>query len=216
MNKETERRTKELSTLPVPDIVYHASNQAGLKALIPCKSTHRQSWVYATTDIAFSAIFLYDGAGDLCCSSGLSNGGPYIYERWRGAFYDAYSGKQGAIYELSGKTFQRSSLLVPVEVISEVAVPVLREIVIVDAMSYLIDLQDEGKIQIFLHDQRPSWIPDDDQDLVDRMVRWTKENPGSDWLTYAEKHHPHLLNRIRQGLSANENEQVNRPGLCKN
>ena len=75
-----------------------------------------------------------------------------------------------------------------------------------DAASYLIDLQDEGKIQIFLHDQRPSWIPDDDQDLVDRMVQWTKENPGSDWLAYAEKHHPHLLNRIRQGLNANENE----------
>ena len=188
MNRDTEQYIREQAALPVPEVVYHASAQSGLEQLVPRESTHQKPWVYATTELAISAIFLSHGGGDLSCSSGLRNGKVFIYERWSGAFDAQYSGKGGSIYGLPGTTFQRGRTSFTGEVISEVAVPVLREIVVGDAKSFLMDLQDAGQVLIFLHGQRPSWISKDDQDLVDRVVQWSKGNPNSGSVRYAECH----------------------------
>ena len=208
LDKSEDRNTMLIkkSLRPVPDVVYHASAESGLEKLAPCESTHRQPWVYATTELAISAIFLNHEGGDLSCSSGLSNGEVYIYERWPGAFDARYEGKGGSIYELPGTTFQCGRTSFTGEVISEVAVPVLREIVIEDAKSYLIDLKSEEQLRIFMHDQRPSWIPEDDQDLVERVIQWSRGNLNSSSVRYTERYLPHLMGRIRQILNVSRTE----------
>lgn len=198
MKPKIEQYIQEQAALPIPDVVYHASAQSGLKRLEPRKSTHRQPWVYATVELAMSAVFLSSEGGDLSCSTGLSNGEIYIYERWPGAFDARYKGRTGSIYELPGDTFEGGRTSFKAEVISEVEVPILREIEIEDTKSHLMSLRDNGQIRIFMNDERPSWIPDDDQDLVDRIVQWSNGNQDSSSVRYAKKHLSHLIESIHK------------------
>ena len=104
------------------------------------------------------------------------------------------------MYELPGRTFERNKTSFTGEVVSEVTVTVLKETPIEDVMSFLLDLKEQDQLDIYSHDQLPPWIPEDDQDLVDRVIQWSKGDLKSGSATYAAKHHPHLMNRIRDGM----------------
>lgn len=186
---------------PVPDVVYHATSQQGLRHVLPHISLHRQPWVYATTDIHLAALFVSKEGSDLSCATGLVNGELYVYERWGGAFDVRYLGRRGSIYELPGKTFQRERTSFLGEVVSEVLVPVLRERRIPDVKAHLLELQRQGHLRIFLHHDRPHWIPRDDQDLVDKVVAWSRNNPNGSDRAYAERNLPHLAARIGRALA---------------
>lgn len=185
----------------MPDVVYHAAGQQGLRRVLPHTSLHRQPWVYATTDIHLAALFVSKEGSDLSCATGLANGELYVYERWDGAFDHRYQGRQGSIYELPGETFQRGRTSFHGEVVSEVSMPVLRELRIPDVKAHLLELQRQGYLRIFLHHDRPHWIPRDDQDLVDKVVAWSRDNPNSPDRAYAERHLPHLAERIGRALA---------------
>ena len=107
----------------MPDVVYHAAGQQGLRRVLPHTSLHRHPWVYATTDIHLAALFVSKEGSDLSCATGLANGELYVYERWDGAFDHRYQGRQGSIYELPGETFQRGRTSFHGEVVSEVSIP---------------------------------------------------------------------------------------------
>lgn len=196
MSRQPSDCDGDLSDTPIPDIVYHASQQDGLSEIKPRKSTHQVPWVYATTEIALAALFLNHDGGDLSCATGLSNGKIYIFERWDGAFDHRYKGRYGSIYLLPGEHFRRGRTSFTGEVVSEVTVPVLREIQVPEIKTYLFELELNGKLQVYLHDNRPGWIPEDDQDLVDRVVAWS-QRPGDRTLDYVKKYHPHLITRIQ-------------------
>ena len=53
-----------------------------------------------------------------------------------------------------------------------------------------------GRLSVFLHDDRPSWIPADDEDLVQQVARVMGKNPKAGSLDYVRRHLPHLVDRI--------------------
>ncbi|MEE8523416.1 MAG: hypothetical protein V3T72_05755 [Thermoanaerobaculia bacterium] len=89
------------------------------------------------------------------------------------------------------------------EVVSEVSVPVLRELRIPDVKIHLLELRRQGHLRILPHHDRPHWIPRDDQDLVDKVVPWSRDHPTSADRAYAERHLPHLTPRIGRALAKN-------------
>ncbi|MDD4381770.1 MAG: hypothetical protein PHE21_00265 [Candidatus Dojkabacteria bacterium] len=64
------------------EYVYHSSKVSGLKVLEPRSSTHKTPWVYATKDIATTAMYLEDNF-DFICQTGFSKDKPYIWERFK-------------------------------------------------------------------------------------------------------------------------------------
>lgn len=179
--------------------VYHASGMQGLTKILPRISTHDEPWVYATKDIALAALFLNSRGGDLSCSVGYLNGQLHICERWQGAFDDRYKGRNGSIYVLPGDTFCEGKTSFDAEVVSDVAVSVIREIQVIDAKTYILELERTGQLRIYMFADRPACYPEDDQDLVDKAVRFAKRHREA-VLRYVELHHPHLLQRVQNAL----------------
>lgn len=107
------------------NVVFHASKTEGLKTLEPREGTHKKKWVYATRDIAFSAMFLGENF-DFVCQTGTENGKPCIYEQFQGALELAYAGQKGVIYTLDGKHFKSGQTSWSGEVVSEKAALVLK------------------------------------------------------------------------------------------
>ena len=82
--------------------------------------------------------------------------------------------------------------------VSEEPVPVLGEIKVPDVKAFLLQCEVEGRIRIYQHQERPGWIPLDDQDLVERGVARTQQ--GLQALPFVERHLPHLVSRIQHQL----------------
>ena len=77
------------------NLVYHSSKKQGIKTLKPNKSTHGEEWVYATSTLEMSAVFLSGRGGDLTCQVGRENssGKVYICERFQNAFDYRYKNR---------------------------------------------------------------------------------------------------------------------------
>ncbi len=176
------------------DKVYHCSKTSGLKYLEPRPSTHKKPWVYATRDITTSAMFLGENF-DFICQTGVANGVPEIFERFSGAFDLAYKGKSGSIYVLSGKNFKEDQTSFKEEVVSEEKETILDEIPVNDAKEFLLQLESEGKINIFRYPNMPEYAPTDKSDIVERGVEWTIDF-GERTLNSVEKYHPDVLDRV--------------------
>lgn len=178
--------------------VYHCSLKSGLKKLTPKPSTHKTPWVYATKDIAISAMFLGDN-GDFICQTGIYNGIPQIYERFKGAFDYAYNNKKGSIYVLDGKNFKEGMTTWSAEVVSEFEEQVLEEIAVENVEQFLLKLQKEGKLKIYFYPEVPPYAPKDKSDVIERAVKWTKDF-GEHTLGQIEKFHPDILDKVIEAL----------------
>ena len=178
--------------------VYHSSKVSGLKILKPRPSTHKIPWVYATRDIATTAMYLGDNF-DFICQTGFSNGKPYIWERFKGAFDLVYKNKKGSIYYLKPDTFKEYMTSFNSEIVSEVPVKVEKEIPINDVHKYLLNLEKEGKLEIFMFPNTPDGRASDKQDIVERGINWTIDF-GESTLEQIVKYHPDVLDRVIKGL----------------
>ncbi len=185
--------------------VYHSSKIQGLKKLIPHKSTHGESWVYATWDIVMSAAFLGDLGGDFTCAVGRepTTEKPFICERFKEAFDLRYGKVKGSIYVLPGDKFIVDKTQWEEEVVCNETVKPLREIQIENAKTYLLQLVKESKLIIKYYPERIARIPEDDEDLVFRAIIWTKQF-GDKILEQIRKWHPNLLDRILEGIKENK------------
>ena len=181
--------------------VYHSSREQGLKKLIPQKSTHGVEWVYGTKDLVMSAVFLNSYGGDFTCSVGREEetGKVYICERFKGAFDLRYEGIQGSIYVLSQDNFLDGKTSWNEEVVCPVPVEIIGEIKIEDAREFLISLEEQEKLIVKYYPEKIDGIPSDDEDLVMRGIIWTRRF-GDEILERVKLFHPHLLERILQGL----------------
>ena len=174
--------------------VYHCSLTAGLKKLSPKPSTHKKPWVYATKDIATSAMFLGDN-WDFICQTGMYDGLPQIYERFKGAFDYAYKNKKGSLYVLDGKNFKEGMTSWSPEVVSEFEEPVLEEVKVHDIEQFLSKLEKEGKLKIYFYPKLPPHAPKDKSDVIEKAVKWTRDF-GEHTLEQIEKFHPDVLNKV--------------------
>jgi len=180
------------------EYVYHSSTISGLKVLEPKPSTHKIPWVYATRDIASAGMFLGDNL-DFICQTGFSRGKPYIWERFKGAFDLGYKNKKGSIYYLKPDTFKEGMTSFTQEVVSEVPVKVEKEIHIDNVQEFLLNLEKEGELSLFIFPSTPDGKPSDKEDIVERGVNWTIDF-GEGTLNQIQEYHPDVLDRVIKGL----------------
>jgi len=178
--------------------VYHASKIGGLKILEPRPSTHKIPWVYATKDIATTAMYLGENF-DFICQTGFSKEKPYIWERFERAFDLGYKNKKGSIYYLKPDTFKEGVTSFTPEIVSEVPVKVEKEVPINDVQSFLINLAKEDKLKIFMFPDTPNGRSTNKEDIVERAINWTIDF-GEKTLSSVEKYHPDVLGRVVKGL----------------
>lgn len=181
--------------------VYHGSPQQGLKVIKPSMSTHQKNWVYATKDLAMSVFFLARLGGDFTflVSRDKKTNKPLLVERFDGAFDLRYKGKSGSIYVLLSDTFVEGMTSWPEEVVSEKEVVPIEEIYIKDVGEYIKKMSDDGKIILKFYNERLPYVPEDDSDLIERAVIWTKQF-GKQVLSEFEKFHPHLVEKVKEKL----------------
>lgn len=178
--------------------VYHSSKTQGLKVLEPKVSTHKVPWVYATKDIVAAALFLGHNF-DFICQVGALGEQPIIWERFEGAFDLAYKDKKGSIYYLKPDTFKEGMTTFSLEVVSEVPVKVEKEIIIDNAKEYLLNLEKEGKLEIYMFPNIPKGRPSDKEDIVVKAIKSTFDL-GEIVLEQVEEYHPDVLDRVIKGL----------------
>ncbi len=196
------------------EYVYHSSEVPGLKVLEPRPSTHKIPWVYATKDIATTAMYLGDNF-DFICQTGFSKGKPYIWERFKGAFDLGYKNKKGSIYYLKPDTFKEGMTSFTPEVVSEVSVKVEKEIPINDVQEFLLNLEKEGKLRIFIFPSTPDGKPRDKEDIIDRGINWTIDF-GEGTLDQIQEYHPDVLDRVIKGLQERNYKFKNKKWLKNN
>ena len=106
-----------------------------MKVLEPRSSSHKIPWVYATNDIATTAMFLGHHS-DFICQTGIFKNKAYIWKRFECAFDFGYKNKKGSIYYLKPDTFKENMTLFPPEVVFEVPVKVEKEVIMDDVKEY--------------------------------------------------------------------------------
>ena len=183
-------------------IVFNSSHIENFRAIIPNVSTHNENWVYATTTIEMSAVFLSGKGGDLTCQVGrdpLTNK-VFICERFKNSFEYRYNNTSGSIYLLPGDKFIKDKTGWDEEVVCSEKVDIIQEIKISNVKSYLLNLIKNDRILLVKFPNKTANIPSDDEDLVYRGITWTRQF-GDDVLDDFKKLHPNLLDRIKIGLA---------------
>lgn len=179
--------------------VYHASPLRGLTQIVPHRSTHGQSWVYATYDLAIAAMFLGRLGGDFTCASGVFEGKPYLCERFAGAFERRYGAVSGSLYVLPGDGFLARQTSYSKDLVSTEAVTPLEERQVDNAGDYLLQLASEGKVLIKFYPER-FCLAANDEDLVEKAARMF-ERFGEGVLEQVRDFHPALLVRVMERVT---------------
>lgn len=176
--------------------VYHSSQIQGLTKIKPNKGVHGQNWVYAAKDKTMSTVFIC-GGNDFLHYIGREQltKKVCICERAPGAFDFMYKNKSGSIYVLDRENFEEGKTQWNEELICPHEVDVVEEIKISDVVNYLYELENSGHIIIKKYPVKIYGIPENDEDLVKKAVRWTMQY-GDEVLADIKRWHPHLLERV--------------------
>ena len=178
--------------------VYHGSSIANLKIIKTNESTHMKKWVYACSSKAISTIFLSPLGNDLYYSlSGDGINYPVeLVERKSGMFKEIFN-CSGYIYKLDASNFKSGQTGWSSEVVSDKDEDVLEVEYIENVYDELIKLNKEGLIKLYLYPEKPNIIPQDNSDLIPKVIKWQKN--GFD-VNRFYKLYPELKNKFLQML----------------
>lgn len=160
------------------EILYHVSPTPGLTVLTPHVSSHGKPYVYAIDDLTTGLLF---GTKKDDFDFLLSTGGdsiPDVFECYPGAFQQVYEGKNCSVYEVSGDTFLRGMTSWTSELVSESAVPVLRELPVPDLYAALLEREKQGALRVHPYSHTPEYRALIARELVARIVRFDPELNG--------------------------------------
>lgn len=134
-------------------------------------------WVYACASKAISTIFLSQLGNDLYYSlSGDGINYPVeLVERKSGMFKEIFN-CSGYIYKLDASNFKSGQTGWSAEYVSDRDEEVLESLYLYVENVYeeLIKLNKEGLIKLYLYPERPSRIPQDNSDLIPKVIKWQK------------------------------------------
>ena len=178
--------------------VYHGSSKPNLKIIKTNESTHMKKWVYACVSKAISTIFLSPLGNDLYYS--LSGDGinytVELVERKSGMFKEIFN-CSGYIYKLDDSNFKSGQTGWSAEVVSEKDEEVVEALYIENVYDELIKLNKEGLIKLYLYPEKPNRIPQDNSDLIPKVIKWQKN--GFDVYKFYELY-PELKDKFLQML----------------
>ena len=147
--------------------VYHGSKTHGLTELTPHTSTHG-TYVYATSDKRIAIVMSKRCGDDATYTLSTNDKGGYdLVERLPGAFDKMFS-NDFSLYTLDDSTFKDIHTGFN-EVVSEVSVPVQKEEQYPKLIDAINDLQEEGLLDVYYYPYRPSNIPSDDMDIIEKL-----------------------------------------------
>lgn len=183
--------------------VYHASGKVDLSVISPNVGTHGLNCIYASVDMVIASLFLSTVGGDYTCAIGRDpfSGKPFVCERFKGAFDERYANRDGMIYKLDGTLFSSNVTSWSEEVVCFQEVAPLEAFYIGDVEEYLRYLQSNDLLIIKMYPDRFEFIPDDDEDLIDRTYEWIKMHPKEDILNSFRYYHRGLEQRLVKRLA---------------
>ena len=182
--------------------IYHGSNKGGLKKLSPKVSSHDKAFVYGSINPSVALLFLARW-NDYIFRVGYDGDQLYIVENYEGALKSIFYNVSGYLYELEPQTFIHKKELWRGEVVSSFSVDVLKETKISNIYKEIVNLDKFGDIKVYNYPLRPKMYPDNDQDLIDRLllnVKRIDESEIEKFLTY----HPHLEERVKLAIAGVE------------
>ena len=183
--------------------VYHGSTHQGLKIIKKNKSTHGNSWVYATISKTISTIFISNKGSDLyyyLSGDGTENNPVILVERKENMFKDIFN-VSGSIYTLSSKNFISGKTGWSAEVVSDSDENVIHEEHIDNVFEKLKELNDLGELKLYIYPNRPSFLPKDNSDLIPKVIRWKNRGINIDQLFEL---YPELKKRYLNMIKENE------------
>lgn len=185
-----------------PTTLFHAGPTHGLTRLEPRRSTHGVPWVYATPHVEMVVPYLA-GWGDLDFAQWHVEGTFHLVERYPGAFRTIFEGVSGSIYRVPADSFRELEPGGP-EWVSDLAVEVLEETRVIDAWTHLRAVSAATALTLYVHPDRPPFVPADDSDLVAKVARWmaTAGVPREESVLYRDFRdlHPALLDALHRAL----------------
>ena len=181
------------------DSVYHGSNIGNITKFEKRESTHGFPCIYASVSEVIALIYASRAHGDINFFVALdSNGNLYMVERREGLF-NKYYNREGYIYELDGSTFNHYDYLWDGEVISTDDVTIKNVRHVENILEELKECAKEGKITLYKYPSRPSLIPQDNSDLIDKYMNYY--NSGfTDALDILLKYYPEFKDDIDKRL----------------
>lgn len=190
--------------------VYHGSSNGDIKELLPHISTHQKKCIYATDERIVALLFMSKGKGDLDHSIGSDNKNSQLMyvERREGVLKQKYQNVSGYLYELDGSSFNHYDFLWDREVISyEDSIIPLSKTFIPDIYEEILKEEELGNIKIYHYPDRPSRIPLDNSDLIEKYIRFEEMgNTGS--IDRLLKTYPEFSERVNQILSEKKGKSL--------
>ena len=178
--------------------LYHVSNVPNLKVLKPRISTHGKAYVYATTNLEFALFFGgKESAGDFDGMYGIKEGIPFFYESYKGALKRRFDGAKCYIYEVDPSHFEKDKTSFKGEVVSEKPVKVLSCKEINNLYQYLLQLNENGKLQLRFFEETNEYKKMIYNHISDRIIRFGILNEKNSGLYhFCESHFPTILEEL--------------------
>ena len=153
------------------EYVYHGSKVHNLKELTPHESTHG-NYVYATPLKEIAIVMSAQYGNDTVYTFGRNNKDkPYdLVERIPGAF-DKMFRNSFSLYYLDANDFKDIKTGFN-EVVSDIAVNVLKEEKYDNVYKAILELKEQGLINLYRYPERPDYIPDNDLDIIEKLRRY--------------------------------------------
>ena len=154
------------------DIVYHGSPNPYLTKITANISTHQKKCIYATRKLVVALTFMGKGNGDLDTALSSVDGNIVLVERREGVLKSLYD-KDGYVYVLDGSTFSSYDYLWKEELISfEPSIDIKEKIYYPNILNALIEEEKKGNITIYRYPNKPSYIPMDNSDLINKYIKY--------------------------------------------
>ncbi len=170
-------------------VVYHGSPNEGIKVFTPRISTHGKPVIYASDRM--DTVLLYCAKwNDFMLTCGSED---VVVERYKGAFDELYKNKKGYIYILDGTTFKFDEYCK--ELVSEKAVKVIDSITINNLYNVIM-----AKYTVYLYPDKPSWISNDDEDIVEHAVNIYRMCGDFGIFNYINTRFPKLDKQIKNAI----------------
>lgn len=136
----------------------------------PQSSTHKKPYVYATENIVTGLLF---GAphDDFDFIIDEENGTPVIMECYPNAFYQIFKDKSCSVYEIDEDGFMRGMTPWAPELVSETEVKVIRESIVKDLYSSLLEEEAGGNLVIRRYEEKMDYKHTISEHIVDRLIR---------------------------------------------
>jgi hypothetical protein len=185
------------------ETLYYCSSISGLKLISSDSSESTLSENCGCKSKIGSLLAFIIKDHEFCFTVGkdLTSGLFYLCERFENSVFSVLKGKRVSIYQFEQSITEDVETCWSDKFIIKNGVEVIKEEVIIDLYEYLIQLNKDGFMMIYKYPDKISDIPEDDQDLIDLAIIKYRMY-GESVMHTISKYHPHLLERLKAGLSA--------------